>query len=66
MSTRLYNFVRKFNFTSMYFPDVLRKGQTATKLIGVPEVTAAARWGIAGGLTFLWMIEHHLQEPKES
>lgn len=65
-SSRLYGFVRQFNFLSMTTPPIMQQGQKAVRLIGVPEVAAVARWGVAGGFLFYWMIEHHFEEkPQE-
>lgn len=66
MSSRLQSFVRKLDLTSMIVPGAVQEAQKAVRVIGVPELAAAARWGIAGSLVIYWMIEHHFQEPKES
>lgn len=50
-------FVRGLNFTSMTTPAVLRGVQDMSRKIGAPEAAAAARWGVAAGLTLYWFIE---------
>lgn len=49
----------------MTTPPVFQKAQIAVRDVGGPEVAAAARWGVAGGFLFYWMIEHHFEDNSQ-
>lgn len=66
MSSPLYSVVRKLNFTHMRNPDALRKAQRFARDVGAPEVAAAARWAVAGGLVLYWMIEPNFEGTTDS
>lgn len=65
MSSPLYTAVRKLNFLSMSTPKMFQKAQIVARDVGVPEIAAAARWGVAGSILFYWCIEHHFEDNGE-
>lgn len=60
----LGTFLRRFNFTQMNTPDVMRLGQQVSREIALPELAAVGRWSLAGGILVYWMIEPNFEQSK--
>ena len=60
----LATFLRRFNFTQMNTPAILRVGQQVGGNVALPELAAVGRWSLAGGILVYWMIEPNFEQSK--